>query len=124
MNIVILTGRLSSSPRASELPSGTVRWNLELSCPDDQGRLLGVPVSWEGDVSDAWDTGTELVVCGAVRRRFFRSSGATQSRTEVIAASVVEVTARRSARQALDRALRAHTDPLAAAGRSAASVTA
>jgi single-strand DNA-binding protein len=106
MNIVILSGHLSSAPRCTELPSGTVRWNLEVSCPDPTGRLVGVPVSWEGHVPDAWVTGTPVVVAGTVRRRFFRTSAGTQSRTEVVAASVVEVTRRRSESAAVSRAVR------------------
>jgi single-strand DNA-binding protein len=106
MNIVILSGLLSSAPRRTELPSGTVRWNLEVSCPDPTGRLLGVPVSWEGHVSDAWATGTPVVVAGTVRRRFFRTSVGTQSRTEVVAASVVEITRRRNESSAVIRAVR------------------
>ena len=95
MNIVILSGRLSSAPRSTELPSGTVRWNLEVSCPDADGRLVGVPVSWEGTVPECWEVQTPVVVAGTVRRRFFRAGGSTQSRTEVVAAAVVEVTRRR-----------------------------
>ena len=106
MNIVILSGHLSSPPRRTELPSGTVRWNLEVSCPDPTGRLVGVPVSWEGHVSDTWATGTPVVVAGTVRRRFFRTGAGTQSRTEVVAASVVEVTRRRSESAAVVRAVR------------------
>ncbi len=106
MNIVILLGRLSSPPRQTELPSGTVRWNLELSCPVPDGRTLGVPVTWEGSVADGWDTDTVLVVTGMVRRRFFRAGGATQSRTEVEATAVVEVTRRRSPAQAVALATR------------------
>jgi single-strand DNA-binding protein len=106
MNIVILSGRLSSRPRVTELPSGTVRWNLEVSCPAADGRLVGVPISWEGHVPDAWDAGTPVVVAGAVRRRFFRTATGTQSRTEVVAVSVVEVTRRRSESAAVTRAVR------------------
>lgn len=106
MNIVILSGRLSSPPRRAELPSGTIRWNLEVSCPDSAGRLVGVPVMWEGEVPDTWAADTAIVVTGSVRRRFFRSGGATQSRTEVVAIGVVEVTRRRSEQAALTRALR------------------
>ncbi len=106
MNIVILSGRLSSRPRCTELPSGAVRWNLDVSCPDADGRLVGVPVAWDGEVPDTWDVHTPIVVTGAVRRRFFRSAGATQSRTEVEAAAVVEVTRRRSEDVALTRSLR------------------
>ena len=65
MNIVILVGRLSSEPRRTELPSGTERWNLELSCPLPDGRLVGVPVTCERGVADAWCTGTELVGAAA-----------------------------------------------------------
>lgn len=110
MNIVILTGQLSSAPRCTELPSGTIRWNLEVSCPVPDGRVLGVPVSWEGSVPDSWDTSTPVVVCGVVRRRFFRAGGTTQSRTEVEAASIVEVTRRRPAEAAVARAVRALGD--------------
>lgn len=106
MNIVILVGRLSSPPRRTELPSGTVRWNLELSCPVPDAGTSGVPVSWEGVVPDEWDTDTELVVTGAVRRRFFRAGGTTQSRTEVVAAAVVEVTRRRPEARAVAVAMR------------------
>jgi single-strand DNA-binding protein len=115
MNIVMLVGRLSSAPRCTELPSGTVRWNLEVSCTVPDGRVLGVPVSWESDVPDTWDTGTEVAVAGVVRRRFFRVGGSTQSRTEVEAASIVEVTKRRSASQAVARAAKALGDQALAA---------
>lgn len=110
MNIVILVGRLSSAPRCTELPSGTVRWNLEVSCTVPDGRVLGVPVSWEADVPDTWDAGTEVAVAGVVRRRFFRTGGGTQSRTEVEASSIVEVTKRRSAGQAVVRAAKSLGD--------------
>ncbi|MFN8022266.1 MAG: hypothetical protein U0Q03_12145 [Acidimicrobiales bacterium] len=120
MNIVILAGRLSSEPRRTELPSGTVRWNLELSCPTPDGRVLGVPISWESEVPDTWDTGTELVVGGVVRRRFFRAGGVTQSRTEVEAATVVEITRRRPVDTALARTLRSLDDQVRAALRAAA----
>ncbi len=106
MNIVILSGRLSSAPRCTELPSGTVRWNLEVSCPDVAGRLVGVPVAWEGDVPVSWAAATPVVVTGSVRRRFFRTPGGTQSRTEVVAVAVIEVTRRRSEQAALTRAMR------------------
>lgn len=107
MNIVILSGHLSSPPRCTELPSGTVRWNLEVSCAVPDGRVLGVPVSWEGQVPEGWDTGTSVAVAGVVRRRFFRAGGSTQSRTEVDAAAVVEITKRRSESAAISRAAKA-----------------
>ena len=35
------------------------------------------------------DAGHEVIVVGHVRRRFFRSGGATQSRTEVVAEGLI-----------------------------------
>jgi single-strand DNA-binding protein len=97
------------------LPSGTIRWNLEVSCTDPDGRSVGVPVSWEGAVAESWDVDTQVVVTGSVRRRFFRSGGTTQSRTEVVASGVVEITRRRPEPAALARAVRVlGTDSLGA----------
>jgi len=122
MNIVILVGHLSSAPRRTELPSGTTRWNLEVSCPDPGGRLAGVPVSWDGQVPATWGAGTPVVVTGSVRRRFFRAGGSTQSRTEVAALAAVEITRRRPEQAAIARALRSHQEPMAAALRSVLGV--
>jgi single-strand DNA-binding protein len=121
MNIVVLSGHLSSTPRRTELPSGDERWVLELSCPTDpsspvpsataagESVVLSVPVAVNARVRgiDQFDTGTELIVIGVVRRRFFRAGGSTQSRTEVVAQSVLEVTPRRPAERALASAMRA-----------------
>lgn len=46
-----------------------------------------------------------MVVVGAVERRFFRVGGATQSRTEVVAASVVPVRRAVAARRSLAEAV-------------------
>ncbi|MEK7426564.1 MAG: hypothetical protein AAB131_22300 [Actinomycetota bacterium] len=106
MNVVILCGQLSSDPRCTELPSGELRWSIELSTPSADG-MLTVPVSWHGALPKAgWGTGTTLYVAGRVRRRFFRVGGVTQSRTEVVAQSMVELTGRGSSMVALKRALR------------------
>ena len=107
MNIVILIGQLSSAPRHVELPSGAPRCSLELSCPVADGRTLGVPISWDRVAPAGWDPGTRLAVAGVVRRRFFRAGGITQSRTEVEAVAVVEVTARRPERRALAQVIAA-----------------
>ena len=121
MNIVVLVGRLSSPPRRTELPSGDERWAFELSCNSHPASpvpamsaagetvTLSVPIAVASSVTgiDRFDTGTELVVAGVVRRRFYRAGGITQSRTEVVAQSVVEITARRPAAKALAAAARA-----------------
>jgi single-strand DNA-binding protein len=120
MNIVVLAGRLSSPPRCTELPSGDVRWSFELSCPSDASAalpgvaapgeqvVLSVPVAVAHGVPgiERYDTGTELVVAGVVRRRFYRAGGATQSRTEVVAQAVVPVTPRRPRSRAIALAAR------------------
>jgi single-strand DNA-binding protein len=58
-----------------------------------------------GEPAVVHDEGTELLVTGRVRRRFFRAGGATQSRTEVVAEAVVVATDQRRVRRAIDRAL-------------------
>jgi len=134
MNIVILNGVLSSVPRRTEMPSGDVRWALEVTTPVGvvsgvpDGRASSVPVAWQGELASGpsctgnpagWCAGTELVVVGTVRRRFYRAGGVTQSRTEVVASSLVEVTKRRSVEVALRRAARALGPDSGAALRSA-----
>lgn len=120
MNIVILVGRLSSPPRRSELPSGDQRWAFDLSCESDpaspvpaasvagESVTLSVPVAVNVPITgiERFDTGSQLVVTGVVRRRFYRVGGATQSRTEVVAQSVVEITSRRPMGKALTMAVR------------------
>lgn len=95
MNIVVLEGVLSSTPVTRQLASGSVVISLELTT-DIDGVTASVPVAWFDPPSAVeWDAGQQLVVAGAVRRRFFRSGGLTQSRTEVVATEVVEASKRR-----------------------------
>jgi single-strand DNA-binding protein len=104
MNIVVLHGVLSSAPVTRTLASGSVVVSLELSTMVEGG-TASVPVAWfdpPGEV--AWAPGTALTVAGSVRRRFFRSGGLTQSRTEVVAAEVVEAGKRRQAQRLVERA--------------------
>ena len=133
MNIVIVHGTLSSAPRRTELPSGDVRWALELTtaieaAPGSEPVSTSVPIAWQGELlagpactgePASWAAGTELVAVGSVRRRFYRAGGVTQSRTEVVASSLVEVTRRRSADSALRRAERSLGASAAARLRSA-----
>ena len=104
MNIVVLSGRLLSDPSARELPSGEVVWSLDLATDvtaADPPCSIPVPVAWSGESGAAWAKGTELAVAGVVRRRFFRAGGSTQSRTEVVAERIVEITKRRPIERAL-----------------------
>jgi single-strand DNA-binding protein len=59
-------------------------------------------VSWFDPPAEAgFEAGDEVVVVGAVRRRFFRAGGATQSRTEVVASAVLKATQRKAVAKAL-----------------------
>jgi len=103
MNIVVLRGRLSSDPVARPLASGSVLVSLELTT-DVDGAAVSVPVAWFDPPGDPdWVAGDELVVAGTVRRRFFRSAGTTQSRTEVVAEQVIAASARRQVATMLRR---------------------
>ncbi len=110
MNIVVLEGVLSSTPVTRQLASGSVVISLELTT-DIDGVTASVPVAWFDPPSSVeWDAGQQLVVAGAVRRRFFRSGGLTQSRTEVVATEVVEASKRRQ----VQRVVRKVADKLGA----------
>ena len=69
---------------------------------------ITVPVSWidppRSSAASLID-GAELLVIGAVRRRFFRVGGATQSRTEVVADTVIPARRRKQVAAALDDVL-------------------
>ena len=105
MNVVVLQGALSSEPVVRELRSGSVVWSFEVTTRDGEGTASSVPVSWfDPPTPLEWVSGDEVVVQGAVRRRFFRSAGGTQSRTEVVAEVVLAAGDRRKVTRALDRA--------------------
>ncbi len=103
MNQVVLIGRLSSEPQERSLASGSVLWSLELTTDTPNG-AWSVPVAWFDPPSAVpFSSGDDVVVIGAVRRRFFRSAGGTQSRTEVVATEVLPAKARRKVQRVLQR---------------------
>jgi single-strand DNA-binding protein len=92
MNITIVRGALSRPPQCRTLPSGDLLVSYDITVPPAAGRgAESVPVVWFGAPGSAGDLEpeTEVVAVGRVRRRFFQAGGATQSRTEVVAATVV-----------------------------------
>lgn len=107
MNIVVLAGSLSRPPEVRELPSGDPLVTYEVTIRSGEHRAESVPVVW----FDAPKTATSIeahetvVVTGRVRRRFFRSGGATASRTEVVATAVIPTRHRKRARRALELAI-------------------
>lgn len=118
MNMVILRGRLSRPPQRRALPSGDIVVAYEVTVPRPGERAETVPVAWlEAPVSAAdLAVDEEVVVVGRVRRRFFRSGGATQSRTEVAAERVVPTRHRVRAGQTLAGALATAEEEVLASG--------
>jgi single-strand DNA-binding protein len=106
LNLVLLDGELSSQPVERELPSGDRLVNLEITIRSAPDRAESVPVVWLDPPAAVaqWARGRRVVVLGRVRRRFFRASGSTQSRTEVVAERVVPAGQGRRVRSLVNRA--------------------
>lgn len=109
MNIVLLRGTLSSEPTTRDLPSGSRVVNYEVTTRSDDGPACSVPVAWFDPPASApgLSEGSEVVVAGQVRRRFFRTGGSTASRTEVVATAVVPATRKKRAERLVGEALTA-----------------
>lgn len=109
LNLVVVEGVLARPAQDVELPSGSRLISLEVTVRRDEGPAEPVPVAWFD--APAWatslDAGAPVLVVGRVRRRFFRSGGVTQSRTEVVASRVVRSGASARVRAALDEAIAA-----------------
>ena len=96
-NEVLLRGRLSGTPEERVLPSGDTVWTFRvvIGRPPDAGPAASPRRSrvdtlecavWSGRVKRSvptWHDGDIVEVGGALRRRFFKSGGATVSRVEV-----------------------------------------
>jgi single-strand DNA-binding protein len=94
LNVVALRGCLSRPAELRSLPSGSVLVSLDLTVRrEDAEKADSVPIVWHEPPVWAGDlvSGAEVVVVGHVARRFFRAGGFTQSRTEVVASSIVPV---------------------------------
>lgn len=90
-NVVVVKGCLSRPASERVMPSGDRLALLDVTVPGaidaegKPGRSESVPAAWFG--APAWlldlEAGTEVVLVGRVRKRFFQSGG-LQSRTEVV----------------------------------------
>ncbi len=111
INLTVLVGTLTRAPELRPLPSGDTVVSLELTVRREGAVAESVPVAWPGAPAAAtrWKPGEELLVTGRTRRRFFRSGGVTQSRTEVVASIAVPTRRVDAARNALDAAVRSVT---------------
>ena len=112
MNIVVLLARLSRPAEERQLPSEDHLVQLEVTVAREGAKSESVPVVWFG--APAWaktlDVNDEILVIGRVRRRFFRTGGSTQSRTEVVADTVVPARQAKKVAAALERARTAIAD--------------
>jgi single-stranded DNA-binding protein len=120
MNLVTLLGRLSRPAEQRLLPSGDRLVALEVTLSGPEGKDETVPVVWFDAPASVGilDAGRPVLVVGRVRRRFYRANGTTQSRTEVVAETVVPTSqakrvtaALRAAASRLDDALTGALEP-------------
>lgn len=114
MNVVVVSGVLSSPPVYRVLKSGEELLSCEVTVRSSQRATETVPVVWPTPPASAaapLEAGLEVVVTGRVRRRFFRSGGATASRTEVVADTVVLARRRTKAATAIEAAAASLTLP-------------
>lgn len=90
-NLSVVVGTLTRPPEQRSLPSGDHVHALEVTVHPPDAPAESVPVAWPNGPARAlaWSVGTEVLVIGRVRRRFFRAGGVTQSRTEVVASAAV-----------------------------------
>lgn len=107
-NIVVVAGRLSRPAEQRVLPSGERLVAVQVTVDRTGDRAETVPVVWFDAPASAatLDIEETVVVVGRVRRRFFRAGGSTQSRTEVVAETVVPTRRVKSAQTALAAATR------------------
>ena len=109
-NVSVLVGRLAGGATRRELADGRQRLGTTVTGGEGASRW-SVPVVVEGDdraleVLAGLEEGTQVVVVGHVRQRFFRAGGATASRTEVVAANVVPLRRRAQPQRLVDEVRR------------------
>jgi hypothetical protein len=105
LNLVVIRGECSGPPELRELESGRRLAAISVRAPGPDGRSTSVPVTvWEpaGWVEELAE-GADVIVVGAVRRRFFRTAvGGAAARVDVEAVFI----GRAGQRRQLDAALR------------------
>ncbi len=110
LNLAVVCGPLSAAPELRTVGSGAQLAAFSVRTHPGE-RATSVPVTWWDP--PAWvaevGEGDELLVLGAVRRRFFRAGTGTGSRVEIEAAFVSRPGARQRAslRRRVDAGLEA-----------------
>ncbi len=101
-NLALLRGCVANEPTSVTLADGSVVTNLDVTTSTEAGKI-SVPIAVV-DRDVAVTKNDEVVVAGFVRRRFFQANGATQSRTEVVASSVLRTSRRRAVERCIEEA--------------------
>ena len=104
MNVAIIAGQVLSKPNERRLESGDYATAFDVVTEGEEGRLT-VPVNWITTVRALVSEGDEILVVGKVRRRFFQAAGHVQSRTELLAETVVALRRRVAVRKAIEAAI-------------------
>lgn len=121
LNMAVIIGTMTNEPVHRELADGTliVQFDVRTSIDvDDRTATISVPVAWRDPTTaavGALTPGTVVIATGRVERRFFRSGGATLTRTELIAERCIparRAKGRRSMLDALARELDRRSDEL------------
>ena len=115
LNVTVIRGAVHSEPHVRDLPAGGVVAQFDVTTRircDGRAASVSVPIAWNDPTAAQLGViapGAEVVVVGTVRRRFFRVGGSTQSRTEVVADTVIPARRHRrvstALREAADRLL-------------------
>jgi single-strand DNA-binding protein len=89
VNSVVLTGIIAEPGEARQIAGGVevVQWTLRVSRgPGRTGSDLIDCIAVDPVLQQqalTWELGAPVTVCGAIRRRFFRTAGRTTTRVEV-----------------------------------------
>ena len=107
LNLAVLCGHLSRAPEEVALASGDLLVRYEVTVPRSDERADTVPVVAVSPPAHArgLEPGTEVVVVGRTRRRFWSAGGATRSQVEVLATDVLPARRKAGRTRALARAL-------------------
>lgn len=107
INLAVISGVMTNEPVCRELPDGATVAQFDVSTTVDRdGRpaTVSVPVSWRDPTTAALSAlvpGGDVVVVGRIERRFFRTGGSTQSRTELVAERCLPTRRKKSVRSLL-----------------------
>lgn len=107
LNLAVLVGHLSRDAEERTLGSGAVLVRYELTVPRPGERADTVPVVAVDPpaAGRGLSAGTEVVVAGRTRRRFWSAGGVTRSGVEVVAERVVPTRRRVGSTRVLTEAL-------------------